>query len=132
LRTDRRAFLAALSALGVLAAAARAEEGASPPALSFEAASAREDFTPEDIWAVTVHPGLRPGGVNLEITLSSDAKERFSRFTAVHVGRPLTVYLGGEFVMEAVLQAPITGGRMALPFADQPSAAAAMDALLGR
>jgi preprotein translocase subunit SecD len=133
LRAARREFLATLTAAAaMLAASASAQEDAPPPALSFEAGSAREDFSAEDIWAVTVHPGALPGGVNLEVTLTGEAKDRFARFTAVHVGRPTAVYLGGEFLMEAIIQAPITGGRMALPFADQPSAAAAMDTLLGR
>jgi len=114
-----------------MAAPSRADEE-KPPALSFEAGSERIDFAPEDIWAVTVHPGLQPGGVNLEIMLDGDLKDSFARFTAIHVGQRMAVYLGGECLMEPVLQAPITGGRLALGFEDQPSAAAAMDTLLGR
>ncbi len=103
-----------------------------PPALVFEAGTERLAFSPADIWAVEVRQGARPGAVNLEILLNGDAKDRFARYTAVHVGQPLVVYVGGEFVMEAILQVAIASGRLALGFPDQPSAAAAMDMLLGR
>lgn len=110
---------------------AKAEETA-PSALSFSARSEDLNFAPEDIWAVEVRQGAAPGEINLEITLNGEAKDRFARFTSVHVGQPVAVFVGGVFLAEPVLQTPITGGRMAIAFPDQPSAAAAMDLLLDR
>lgn len=127
----RRTLLARLTALTVVGAhAAWAQGDGPPPSLSFDAGSEQLEFRREDIWTVSAHPGLQQGAVNLTVHLTSGAKDRFARFTAVHVGQPIAVFLGGKQIMEAVVQAPITGGRFAIPFANQPSAAAAMDLIL--
>ncbi len=120
-----------VAALCALAGRAAAETPA-PPALLFSTRNEDLSFAPDDIWAVEALPGGAPGEINLEITLNREAKERFARFTALHVGQPVAIYVGGEFLVETILQVPITGGRMAIGFPDQPSAAAAMDLMLGR
>ena len=126
----RRWFLLAIGLTALLMGGARAEEGGPPPSILFDSGSEQLEFRRDDIWTVSAHPGVGPEGVNLTVHLTTDAKERFARFTAVHLGQPIEIFLGGERIMEAVLRAPITGGRFAIPFANQPSAATAMNLLL--